>query len=107
MESGTIEVTRVRSVRGDARRAYKVLIDGHEVGRVRRGRSASFDIPVGGHSLALKTDWTGSPTVAVAVNPGRRLVFECGPRVNALTGAVPLVRSIRHRNTAIRLERTL
>ena len=37
----------------DSLRAYRVLLDGREVGRVRRGETRSFDVPPDDHELQL------------------------------------------------------
>jgi hypothetical protein len=104
VEMGTIEVVRSPSGLGDAVRAYRVLIDGDSVGTIRRGASLSVDVPAGRHSVALKLDWTGSPTLTADVSPGARLVFQCGPKIKAGNAVFALLRSIYRRDAWIRLE---
>ena len=52
----------------DLLRAYRVILDGVEIGRVMKGESLSCDAKPGRHVISAKIDWCSSPTVE----------FECG-----------------------------
>ena len=41
----------------DLLRAYKVLIDGEEVGGIRNGQCKEFEVSVGSHTLEVQIDW--------------------------------------------------
>ena len=75
--AGTIRIERRGTVR-DLMRAYRIVVDGTEVGRVRRGETLDVAVTPGRHVVAARIDWTGSPDVEVTVAPGgtTRLVCE-------------------------------
>jgi hypothetical protein len=80
-----IHVHRRANAYQDRARAYKVMLDGEEVGRVKRGESVSFDAAPGGHQLQLKIDWATSEPLDVQVAGGQDLNFECWPNSSPLT----------------------
>jgi hypothetical protein len=55
-----VHIVRTKQRRSDRGRAYRVLIDGAEGGRVRNGEVISVPVSSGHHELRLKIDWTGS-----------------------------------------------
>jgi hypothetical protein len=61
----------------DATRTYKILLDGAQIGQIRRGESKQFDAPLGRHTLQLKVDWCASQPLELdlAEEP---MTFECG-----------------------------
>ncbi len=61
----------------DRLRAYKVMLDGKEIGKIKNGEEREFDAPAGRHRLCLKIDWCGSNTVDFET-PGNAVEFECG-----------------------------
>jgi hypothetical protein len=70
--------------RSDARwrgrwRAYKVFIDGEEVGRLRRGETAQFDVGPGEHMVQVGVDWNRSTQLAVSGDGDAVMRFRCGP----------------------------
>jgi hypothetical protein len=58
-------------------RAYKVIVDGEEVGSIRRGQEAVFDLAPGPHRMSLRIDWAGSNELEL-VSDGAPLELECG-----------------------------
>ena len=62
-------------------RAYRVLIDGVVVGRIRPGETLWFPVARGDHRVRLKVDWTGSREVVVTVPPDPQLI--CGGQATA------------------------
>ena len=80
-----IHVHRRANAYQDRARAYKVVLDGEEVGRVKRGESVSFDAAPGAHQLQLKIDWATSEPLSVDVVAGQDLHFECWPNAKPLT----------------------
>ena len=74
---GTLVVRRVESGSRDRLRAYKVLIDEREVGRLKRGQSATFELSPGCHTVQVVIDWKRSGSFDV---PGDAdYTFRCGP----------------------------
>jgi hypothetical protein len=69
----------------DRARAYKVLLDGQEVGKVKHGESVSVDATPGPHRLQMKIDWATSEPIDLDVQPDQDLHFECWPNSTPLT----------------------
>ena len=61
----------------DFLRAYKVVLDGNEVSRIRRGKEVTFEVAPGQHRLWLRIDWCESNALDF-VSDGAALEFECG-----------------------------
>lgn len=72
-----INVSRRGSVFTDVLRHYRIIIDQQTVGRIGPGQDLTFPVAPGGHSLRLKVDWAGSPTIEVDLMPGETASFEC------------------------------
>jgi hypothetical protein len=79
-DEGAIEVRRERRLWLDRLRAYRVLIDGEEVGAVRDGGSCVVWVRPGVHRVELRVDWARSEPRAVEVSRGRTVKLACrGP----------------------------
>ena|ERR1700755_2176777 len=78
--AASIEIHRASNRWTDRRRAYRVLVDGRDLGAVRRGETARFELPAGAHEVFLKIDWCRSQKLAVDLEPGRSLRLECSAR---------------------------
>jgi hypothetical protein len=61
----------------DMLRAYKIFVDGEEVGTIRRGKEVSLDVAPGEHSIWLRIDWAESNKLDI-LSDGSRLELECG-----------------------------
>lgn len=70
----------------DLLRAYKILIDGHQVGTVRRGRRLSIDVSPGRHVAQARIDWTGSEELEFDVAAGSLMVLWVEPAGDAFHG---------------------
>jgi hypothetical protein len=81
----TLRVTRNPAPWRDRPRAYKVLVDGAVVGKIRNGESADFSVPPGHHEIRLKMDWTGSQVFSLDAEPGEVAHFECEPAGSSMT----------------------
>lgn len=81
---GKITITRA-STYPDRLRAYKVMLDGLEIGTIKNGQTETFSAPAGTHELHLKIDWTTSPSHRFDLAPGEEARFMCRPRGNAIT----------------------
>lgn len=66
----------------DKLRAYRILVDGKNVGEIREGSDFTIPVPPGLHTLQLRIDWCSSPEIKVAVEKGRTEFVSCGPRFN-------------------------
>jgi len=80
-----IAVTRREGGYVDRARAYKVLVDGTEVGRVKAGESVSVDVVPGTHQVQMAIDWARSPAFEVHLTEGGSAQFFCRPNANPLT----------------------
>ncbi len=87
---GTSIVALLKLVRdsgyADRLRAYKVVLDGKEAGKIGDGETIEFPISAGQHSLSLKIDWCGSNTIQFTVLEGDVIAFNAksnlrGPRI--------------------------
>ena len=67
-------------------RAFRVLVDGKEVGRLRRDGELGVDVEPGTHAVQIRIDWAGSKPLEVTVGPGEvvRLVCEPAPFIQGL-----------------------
>ena len=61
----------------DKFRAYKVLLDGIEIGDIRQGESKQFPVQEGKHTLQLKIDWCTSESITFDFLD-KPIEFECG-----------------------------
>ena len=59
----------------DAARAYKVLIDGAVVDRIKQGATLQLEVPPGEHQLQMKIDWCSSKPVLFTVANNEGLTF--------------------------------
>ena len=80
----TIELQR-GSAYTDRVRAYKVLVDGQEVGTIKNGKTETFNVAPGRHDVMLKIDWATSPTLTVDAPPGGTVRLTCRPKANPFT----------------------
>lgn len=96
----TLELQRA-STYTDRVRAYRVLVDGEEVGRIKNATTETFPIAPGPHEVQLKIDWAYSPPLAIDASPGGTVRLQCRPRANPLTG---LYYTILARKKYLRLE---
>ncbi|GAA2760828.1 hypothetical protein [Actinopolymorpha rutila] len=71
----------------DKWRAYRILVDGVQVGKVRRGESTTVTLTPGTHHVRLRIDWCTSPEVSVDITAGEQSELECGPARSELGNA--------------------
>ena len=62
----TVVIRRSDSWMRDGARAYKVLIDDVEVGRLKRGQEARFELEAREHTVQLRIDWKRSAEFALS-----------------------------------------
>lgn len=63
-------------------RSYTILVDGVEVGSLRRGATLSFEVSEGPHTCQARISWTGSRELLIAAEPGAeiRVLVSPAPR---------------------------
>jgi hypothetical protein len=66
-------------------RAFKVLLDGEEIGTLREKAPLTHEIAPGRHELQLKLDWGKSPIEEFEAAPGQEIRYWCRPNGNALS----------------------
>ena len=81
----TIHVQRVSNRWVDRLRAYRILVDGQERGKVSRGESLELAVEPGAHVVQARIDWCRSPILEVNLTAGERADIECRPNANGLT----------------------
>ena len=59
----------------DALRAYKVLVDGTVVGRIRQGETQQYTLSPGQHELQLKVDWCGCKPFPFTISDNENITF--------------------------------
>jgi hypothetical protein len=81
---GSVTIERERGFWRDLLRAYTVEIDGRDVGSLKRGETATFELASGdGHAVRLTIDWCSSRLLVVSGDEHTRLV--CSPASRAWT----------------------
>ncbi|MGW0230875.1 hypothetical protein ACWDWO_21390 [Actinopolymorpha singaporensis] len=85
--TGALRVAREPAKWRDKWRAYRILVDGVQVGRVRRGESTTVTLTPGTHHVRLRIDWCTSPEVSVDITAGEQSELECGPARSELGNA--------------------
>jgi hypothetical protein len=59
-------------------RAYRVLLDGTDIGHIRRNEEQTFPLPAGNHELQIKVDWCSSEPLRFSIAEAETATFECG-----------------------------
>lgn len=68
----------------DRFRAYRLVVNGVSVGKIRRGKVVRVAVQPGLHHVRALIDWSGSPWVAVDVPSGSEVRIQIEPAGNAL-----------------------
>lgn len=76
-------VWRVDSGFRDAARPYRVLVDGKEVGRLKRGAAIELELSPGAHVLQAGIAWKRSARFDISGDGEETFRFRCGPRRGA------------------------
>jgi len=82
---GLIRVHRTPESWGDRLRAYRVVLDGTVVGRVKRAESITLEVNAGHHELHLTIDWARSPSVKLDLVEGEEVDVRCWPNGRPIT----------------------
>lgn len=52
---------------GDRFRAYRIVLDGNEIDRIRYGETKELSVSLGQHELSARIDWCGSKTAQFTI----------------------------------------
>jgi hypothetical protein len=80
MEPASIQIDRDANLWTDRLRAYHVLIDGQDVGDIRRGESKIFEVSEGQDEVFLKDGRLRSKSIALDLDQGEKATLSCGAR---------------------------
>jgi hypothetical protein len=69
-------------------RAYKVILDGNEIGELGNGELKRFMIPEGKHTLHLEIDWLTSEVIPFDI-ADKTITFECGTHDSSASSTSP------------------
>jgi hypothetical protein len=72
-----IHVERDKRGRVDRVRAYRVMLDGNEVGRVKRGETLTVTATPGQHELHFAIDWCRSAYQDLELADGETVTVRC------------------------------
>jgi len=61
----------------DSFRAYKIILNGNNVGILFASQSISVPVEPGHHSLKMNIDWCGSEEINFSIGSGEEITFEC------------------------------
>lgn len=75
---GRLTITR-HHARVDAIRAYRVLLDGNNVGEIGNDSSIELSVRPGVHEVYLKVDWCQSQVLSIDVRPDENAELGCRP----------------------------
>ena len=84
-----ISVARIRVERDgrpfpDRFRAYRIVLDGETVGRVKRGETVTIRADAGRHELHLAIDWARSRPVDLDLAEDDECIVRCWPQAKPL-----------------------
>jgi hypothetical protein len=82
---GSLVVSRSQDGNRDRFRRYTVLVDGAEIGRLKRGETVTTDLAPGVHTLTITIDWTKSE-ITFDVHERGGACFIIGPAGRARDG---------------------
>jgi len=68
-------------------RAYKVVLDGVVLGKIKNNQTLEFDLAPGHHELVLKIDWCRSNIVEFDTEDGNAR-YACGAYVSGLAASI-------------------
>jgi len=90
----------------DPLRAYRVFVDGKEIGKVGNGETKTFPVNPGAHRLALKIDWCGSKAVEFTAADGASMSFQVRSNLRGARILAALWYALFAWNSWLLLERT-
>jgi len=92
------------SGRADRFRAYKIILDGKEVGEIGEEETKEFPTTSGQHEISLKIDWCGSNVVRFTASDGQVSMFDAKNNIRSFNRYRMLWQLFFARNTYLLLE---
>lgn len=80
---GQLEVVRARRGTAGLFSTHLVIVDGTQVGGIRRGQSRLVPLAFGRHEVHIEIGWTRSPSIEVDIAPGETTKLVCWPKSQA------------------------
>lgn len=74
---GRLVVTRESAALAYAGRAFNVLVDGQQIGKIRNGATEAYDLAAGPHTVMVKVD-LAKVSVPITVESGGTVELACG-----------------------------
>jgi hypothetical protein len=78
-DSALIVLTREPKAWRDGGRSYALMIDGQQVGKIRRGQRLEHYTAPGRHEIYMKISWCQSQVLTVDVSSGDVVKLHCEP----------------------------
>ena len=78
----------------DRIRAYKVFLDGAEVGKIMRDQTLKLDVESGDHEIFLTLDWVSSNKLVFRAKPNEDVYLECGNNIKVDWSPLTILRAI-------------
>jgi hypothetical protein len=79
MTTGVLTISRASGLARDAFRSYRILVDGNEQGKIKRGATAEVELPAGQHVVQLELDRLTSRPLPVLIREGQTVQLRCAP----------------------------
>ena len=89
----------------DGLRAYRILVDGEEVGSVRVGKTLRVAVEPGTRTVEARIDWCASRPVTAVFAPGRVVTLQVYPGLEGLSVFLAPVFLLFRRREYLKLER--
>ena len=80
----TLRLTRAPKGRADRLRAYRVVVDGEPVARIKPGESRDIAVQPGSRRICMKMDWVRSRVLQLTISAGEVISVRCYDRMNPL-----------------------
>jgi hypothetical protein len=79
MTTGLLTISRAAGLARDAFRSYRILVDGGESGKIKRGATADLELPAGPHVVQLELDGLTSQPLPVLIRERKTVQLHCAP----------------------------
>lgn len=77
--SAVVVLWRVEGEQRDRLLGYRILLDGHRIAKIKRGKRIEFPVSPGRHFIYLRSIWVGSQFIPFEARAGQVLRFCCEP----------------------------
>lgn len=75
----TVKLRRRSGGMVDRGRAYRILVDGEQVDKIKHGETKTLEVDAGEHVVRLKVDWMSCQPVEVSVPDAGEVELYCEP----------------------------